>query len=145
MTKTLADTPARDAYLALVQVHDRLTSEFEALFRRHGLTSAQFNVLRILVQGPRAGVTCSEIGAQLVHRVPDVTRLVDRLHERGWVARARCADDRRVVRVRLTPAGRRRCTSLYAPVDRLHRDQFAHLSPHAASQLDRLLRQLLEG
>lgn len=89
MSARLQKTPTRAAYLALIQVHELLNSEFNALFREHALTGPQFNVLRILIQGPREGVPCSRIGDELIHRVPDVTRLVDRMLKAGLVTRER--------------------------------------------------------
>jgi MarR family transcriptional regulator, organic hydroperoxide resistance regulator len=139
----LQETPMRSAYLALIQVHEHLTTESNALFRDHGLTSAQFNVLRILILGPHEGVPCSRIAEELIHRVPDVTRLVDRMLKAGLVTRERSTEDRRVVLVRLTPEGREACEALYGPLNTLHKRQFAHLDRSSVKALDRLLRDVL--
>jgi len=137
----LPETPARSAYLALVQAHEALERPFRELFKSFGMSPTRFNVLRILVQGPRAGLTCGEIGARLVHRVPDVTRLLDRMERDGLVERHRAADDRRVVRNCITPAGRRACRAVYAPLAHVHEDVLGHLSKREQQQLDTLLRK----
>lgn len=137
------DTAARDAYLNLVRAHDKLSAEFTALFREHGLTQAQFNALRILIEGPREGAPCQYIGERLLNRVPDVTRLIDRLVAAGLAQRARSAEDRRVVLVRITPKGRKLCERLYRPVNDLHRRQLAHLSDRQVEALNRALLQVL--
>ena len=141
--KPMPLSPARDAYLALVQVHERLSSEFQDLFKSQGLTQTWFNVLRLLVTGPREGLTCQDLGSGLIHRVPDVTRLLDRMEGEGLVSRSRSEEDRRVVLVRATSLGRRRCEALYGDVDELHRAQFAGLSVRSVRELNRLLRDLL--
>jgi MarR family transcriptional regulator, 2-MHQ and catechol-resistance regulon repressor len=124
----LPDSPERDAYLALVGLNEQLTAEFAELFGAAGISLVQFNALRLLVQGPREGLRCQEIASGLLHRHPDVTRLVDRMESAGLVQRERSSEDRRVVRVRPSREGRRLCESLYAQVDRLHREQLGGLS-----------------
>ena len=137
----LPQTPARSVFLALVQAHEALSSPFKGLFRAQGLTGPQFNVLRILLQSPPEGVHCRTIGEQLIHRVPDVSRLVDRMERDGLVERAPDPADRRAVFVRITDAGRERCRSLYDPLAQLHEELLAHLEPAEQSELDRLLRK----
>ena len=141
MAHDLPRTPARDAYLALVQAHEALERPFRELFKAHGMSATRFNVLRILLRAPRAGYTCGEIGERLLHRVPDVTRLLDRMERDGLIERHRAEDDRRVVRSRITAAGRRACRGVYAPLARVHEYVFAHLTHCEQEQLDTLLRK----
>jgi DNA-binding MarR family transcriptional regulator len=75
------------------------------ILKREGLSRPQFNVLRVLGDVGDEGLPCLEIGSRMVTRVPDVTRLVDRLVEQGYVRRERSVSDRRIVRVRLLPKG----------------------------------------
>ncbi|MCY3001138.1 MAG: MarR family transcriptional regulator [Planctomycetota bacterium] len=75
----------------------------------------------------------------MIQRVPDVTRLVDRLEAAKLVERARTPEDRRVVLVRITAAGRNVLDALDAPVDALHKKQFASLAPAELAELQRLL------
>ncbi|QKR99462.1 MarR family transcriptional regulator [Sphingomonas sp. CL5.1] len=49
--------------------------------------------------------TCAELARQLAHDKGAMTRLIDALEERGWVERTRAEDDRRIVRLALTPEG----------------------------------------
>lgn len=144
MKKILEETPARRAYLDLVQVTDRLTAEFGVLFADHGLTATQFNVLRILIQGPKEGLPSQQIGERLLTRVPDVTRIVDRMESAGLIERERSASDRRVVLVRATREGRKRCEALYGPVAKLHEQQLASLPSSTLQGLLRGLQKLRE-
>lgn len=136
-------TKSREVYLSLVRLTEALTGEFQGLFKQHGLTLAQFNVLRILRGGAAEGVTCQDIGERLLNRVPDVTRLIDRMETAGLVRRARAADDRRKVLVTLTSAGRALVDELDDPVDALHAAQLEHLSDTALTDLDKRLRAAL--
>ena len=65
----------------------------------------------VMVTGDHAA-TAGTIAERMVNRVPDVTRLVDRLERMGWVTRERGKEDRRVVYVHLAPAGQALLASL---------------------------------
>lgn len=141
MSERPEDVAAREAYLNLVRAHEKLHAEFSALFKAHDLTQPQYNVLRILLDAPKEGVPCQGIGERLLNRVPDVTRLVDRMESAGLVRRTRCPEDRRVVRITVTPKGRKRCEGLNGPVMDLHREQAAHLAPKRVAALNKVLRE----
>ncbi|MBL9201092.1 MAG: MarR family transcriptional regulator [Opitutaceae bacterium] len=97
---------ALDLTVAVVATADALLRESQRLFRPHGLTAAQFNVLNLLADQP-AGLSQREIGDVLVVDRSNVTGLLDRMGAAGWVRRRDDPADRRVYRVTLTPAGRR--------------------------------------
>jgi MarR family transcriptional regulator for hemolysin len=68
------------------------------------LTLAQARVLRRLAKQPQS---LGQLGTELALAPPSMTRLVDRLEERGLIERRRDLDDRRKVVARLTDEGRR--------------------------------------
>ncbi len=108
-TKPFA-SPAVEAHLAIIRTADLLSRRFTALLKPHDLSPAQYNVLRILRghhrQDPAArGMPCGTIAERLISYDPDVTRLVDRLVKAGLAVRDRDDRDRRVVLVRIAPAG----------------------------------------
>jgi DNA-binding MarR family transcriptional regulator len=79
----------------------------------------------------------------MISRVPDVTRLVDRLASAGLVSRQRGpAEDRRRVMVRITDEGRWLLAGLDEPVSRLHEEQFAALSEQELAVLSHLLAKV---
>ena len=137
--------PEVEAMLNLVRTANRLQSENERLIKSFGLSGATYNILRILRghqqhagRGFR-GVPCSQIGAELVTSVPDVTRLIDRLIEAGLVERERSEEDRRVVYIRITKAGLEQLTKLDQPLVNLHLAQLGHLSRGELATLNGLL------
>jgi DNA-binding MarR family transcriptional regulator len=106
----------------IVATADVFLRESHRLFRPHGLTAAQYNVLNILA-GTRDGKGLSqrELGDILVVDRSNVTGLLDRMEKCGWVRRADDAKDRRIYRVELTAKGRKlwtRVEPLYAEVVR---------------------------
>ncbi|MBY0309064.1 MAG: MarR family transcriptional regulator [Phycisphaerales bacterium] len=133
------DSPAQEAFLNLMRTGGVLGGAFERLFKRHGLSSATYNALRILRGAGERGRRCSEVGEHLVAAVPDVTRLIDRLEKAGLARRSRGGEDRRVVLVRITASGRALLRRLDRPVLELHEAQLGHLSRRELEQLSTLL------
>ena len=64
----------------------------------------------------------------MVNRVPDITRLVDRMEKIGLVKRRHFPSDRRVVLVQITQKGSDLLEELDEPVLQLHRNQLGHLT-----------------
>ena len=140
--RTRPDSLEFRTYLALIQAHEAQHAPFVAAFKKAGMTEVQFNTLRILLRGPKEGCTCQHIGDHLLHRVPDVTRLLDRMEKAGLVDRERSTDDRRIVLVRITDKGQQAAEALYRPLAELHRQQFSHVTKKDLQVLNRLLRTL---
>ncbi len=105
-----------EAFLAMQRTAGLLMQGFARELRTRELTPAQYNVLRILRGASPDALTCSVIGARLVTPGPDVTRLVDRLVQRGLAERYRHAQDRRVVQVLITDDGLEILAALDQPV-----------------------------
>ena len=126
-------------YVNMTRTQDELWNGFVPLLREHDLTHQQYNVLRVLRDGEPRGQACQALAERLIYRVPDITRLVDRLGSRGLVERARIEADRRVVLVRLTAKGADLLARLDRPIDDVHRGQLAHLTRRELNELNRLL------
>lgn len=135
--------PAQEAYVTLLRAADALLHAPAALLKQHGLTATQYNVLRILRGAGPGGLRCSDVGARMIQREPDITRLLDRLGKRGLTTRARARADRRVVHVAITPAGLELLAALDQPMLELHRAQFAGFPLRRLQELIRGLKLLL--
>jgi len=107
---------SRDVLLDLLRLHEELLSDVTALLKEHGVTAPQYNVLRILRGAGPDGLNGTGIAAAMITRVPDVTRLVDRLEQAGLVRRERSREDRRAVHVRIEAAGLALLARLDAPM-----------------------------
>src|SRR5215213_10566468 len=133
------DDPAEEAYLNLLRTAAVLGTDFERLFKAAGLSEPQYNVLRILRGAGGDGLPCLEIGARMITRVPDITRLVDRLEAAGLVERARTSEDRRVVLVKITKKGLEAIAPLDASLAEIHKRQMGHMNRRELEELSRLL------
>ena len=118
-----------EAVIAIARTAAVLTHNGAEAIKPFGLTPTQYNALRILRGSEPNGLCRNEIRDRLITRVPDVTRLLDRLADMGLVVRGREDDDRRLVRTRITRKG----LELIAPLDeiltRLHARQLARVPP----------------
>jgi len=111
----------------------------------HGITIQQYNVLRILRGAEPEGLCRNELRDRLLTRMPDVTRLLDRMEEAGLVTRSRDGDDRRLVTTRITARGRRVVDDLDAEVTREHRRRLGHLGGDRLRQLSALLTEVRDS
>ena len=135
------DSPQQEVYLNLWRTYDRLRGLEDELFGRHGLTAQQYNALRLLRAAHPGKVPTLSLATRLVSRAPDITRLLDKLHDRGLVERERPAANRRVVMVGITPAGLALLDELNPAVRECHASQLGHLRPDEMSTLVDLLRR----
>ncbi len=132
---------AQEAFLNIIRTGALLDGPFKTLFRKHGLSPTTYNLLRILRGHEPTGCRCSTLREQLVVRVPDITRLVDRLRQAGFVTRKPDPKDARAVIVRITSKGLRTLGELDDQVVELHKTQLGHMSDDELGTLNRLLEK----
>jgi DNA-binding MarR family transcriptional regulator len=104
------------------------------------LTLPQYHILRIAVSAD--DVTASGLAERLDIQPSAVTAMVDRLVAKGLAERVRDADDRRVVHVRATEAGREQTLEVAASLRGWFRDVFASLEPGEAEEFVRLFERI---
>ena len=134
-----AACPEEQAFLELLRTTDQLARRLVAVLKDEGLSSNQYNVLRIL-RGAPDGLACGEIGDRMITRDPDITRLLDRLERSKLIARWREERDRRVVVARITPEGLKLLARVDAPMQAAHRQQLGHMGPKRLKALVQLLQ-----
>jgi DNA-binding MarR family transcriptional regulator len=98
-------TPAQEAVVGLLRTTDLVRRRLAQVVEPHGLTLQQYNVLRILRGGGADGVPTLEVAARMIEQTPGITRLLDRLEEKGLVRRERCPHDRRQHLCWISPRG----------------------------------------
>ena len=125
--------------LAHLLMHERATEAFSG----HDLTFQQWIAL---VKIGEAGepATATDLCRMLRHDTGALTRMLDQLEERGYLIRERSREDRRVVHLRLTAAGRSKATELTPIiVDRLN-SALAGFNKSEFAELTRLLQKLVD-
>jgi len=116
------------AQLSVIRTGAMLQDDFERMLAPYGLGGAQFNVLRILRGAGTGGLCRNELRDRMLTRMPDMTRLLDRMERSGLVVRTRKDEDRRMVTTRLTREGRQLIDSIDADAAREQKRRFRSLS-----------------
>jgi DNA-binding MarR family transcriptional regulator len=138
--KVAFDSPEQEVFLNLWRTYDRLRALEDDLFGRYDLTPQQYNALRLLRAEHPDGLPTLALASRLVSRAPDITRMLDKLEQRGLIARVRPAENRRVVRVAITDAGLALLKELSGPLRDCHARQLGHLTDEQRQKLVELLR-----
>ncbi len=132
----------QEAHLNIVRTALELGAHLDDVLKPAGVSVTQFNVLRILRGAEPAGLCRGELGERLLGRMPDVTRLLDRMEKQALVARQRETTDRRQVRTHITTHGRRVLNDVDAKVAAEHELRLGHLGARELRSLIALLTKI---
>ncbi|HUZ64872.1 MAG TPA: MarR family transcriptional regulator [Acetobacteraceae bacterium] len=128
------------AYVKLLRASRAVVAMVEPRLVAEHLTLTQFGVLEaVLHKGP---LTQRELTRKVLTSAGNMTDVIDKLAARGLVQRVPCPEDRRSVRIVLTPCGRALVERLFP----LHAEDIARamagLDAGETGALDGLLRTL---
>jgi DNA-binding MarR family transcriptional regulator len=93
------------AFINLLYTAGWLQQRQATAFKPHGLTSPQFNILRILRGQHPLPATVALLIDRMLDKTSNASRIVDRLEEKKLVTRTVCPANRRAVDIRITKAG----------------------------------------
>jgi DNA-binding MarR family transcriptional regulator len=128
-----------EALLNLMRTSDAMHRAFHRKARGWGVTSTQYNVLRILRGAQPQGLTCSAIGDRMITADPDITRLLSRLKALKLVRQQRDKHDRRVVWTQISPAGLQLLKEMDPVIQQAPIELLGHLDRAELAELIRLL------
>ena len=83
--KHLVHSRQQDAVVCLLRTANYLDRFCSPVFTQHGITSQQFNVLRILRGAGLGGLPTLDIAEKMIEQAPGITRLLDRLEGKKLV------------------------------------------------------------
>lgn len=130
-----------EAVLNLLRTADHFEREIQLRTRAFGVTSTQYNVLRILRGAGDEGLTCSSIGERMITAEPDITRLLGRLRALKLIRQRRDRQDRRVVRTQISEAGLELLRKMDPEIQKGPKELLAHLSGAETAEMIRLLEK----
>lgn len=134
----------QEAYLSVGRTWSILEHTTAEALKPHGITPTQYNVLRILRGAGAAGLSRNEVMERMIARVPDATRLLDRMEAADLIVRERSSTDRRFVTTRVTEQGLELLAQLDPQVADLHQRQFRALDQKGLRTLVDLLERVRE-
>ena len=136
----------RTAYIFLNLTARSLESDIEVICHHDHLTEAHFRILWVLCrESDSSGRLMGDIADGLINRASDVTRLVDKLEQRGLVCRSRSPQDGRKILVKATPRGRKVFEKIAKKISDVHVDQWTSLTVAEQQQLVALLGKVLRA
>lgn len=96
---------AQEALVGIARTASLVDRAVASVIAPYGLSTAQYNVLRILRGAGADGLATLAIRDRMIDPAAAITRLVDKLEESGHISRERLTEDRRSIRCRITPKG----------------------------------------
>ena len=137
--KLPAHSRQQDALLSILRTANYLNRFCSPVFAEHGITSQQFNVLRILRGAGLAGLPTLDIAKRMIEQAPGITRLLDRLERKKLIRRERPSDNRRQVLCYITKPGLDLLQELDTPVRNRDHQALHRLNESEIEELIRLL------
>ncbi len=128
------------AGINLIYTFNWMTEKMKILFEKFGLTSQQFNILRIL-RGAGQPLSTLQIRQRMLDKMSDTSRIVDRLILKGLAKKVICKTDKRLVDVSITEKGKK----LLAKMDEHEYEMdavFNNLSESEAKTINKLLDKI---
>jgi DNA-binding MarR family transcriptional regulator len=92
------------ALLNIIYTSNWISSKQTTFFKPFGISTQQYNILRIL-KGAGEAIKVQIIKERMLERAPNATRLMDKLCDKALINRLPCPDDRRVVHIEITKKG----------------------------------------
>jgi DNA-binding MarR family transcriptional regulator len=125
----------------LIYTTNWFSDKISHLLKGYQLTMQQYNVLRILRGIAPQPVSVKYIRERMLDKMPDVSRMVEKLREKGLVDRHECPEDRRNVNITITQQGLDVLSTVDPDVE-VGEDVFQQLSDQEVALLNLLLDKL---
>lgn len=133
---------SREVVVEVMRSGNMFSEHINTSLNPFGLTLQQFNVLRIL-RGRNGDAACLEsITNDMIHRMSNTSRLVDKLIEKGLVKRAVCKENRRKVDIFITKKGLDLLNEIEPTLDKSEKEITAALSKKEMEQLLQLITKI---
>src|SRR4030095_6431982 len=137
------DLPVRETMDLNLKVASFLVFNcFEKLVSEYGITTTQYNVLRILKGSHPSGLARCDIASRMIERASDITRIIDRLEKQGLAVRDRTHEDRRISLSKITEKGLKIVKDLKPIIEKEHKKITKNLTEEECSILSELLEKL---
>jgi len=153
-TKTAESEPVKsllqisrqqEAVVNILRTANYLRNHCAPVFDAHGITSQQYNVLRILRGAGPGGLPTLDIIERMIEQAPGITRLLDRLEAKKLVRRERPSDNRRQVFCYVSRGGLDLLDELEAPLREQAISVMRNLKKSEMEELIRLLELVRNG
>ncbi len=124
----------------LSKAYQKASANFKKRLQDYGLTPVQNLVIQALheEEGPSAG----ELGKKLLFDNATLSGVMDRLAEGGWIVKDSADEDKRFLRIRLTPKAKGLINTLFEATEKANEDVMKSLRVEERFLLTRMLKDL---
>lgn len=129
------------AMVNLIYTNSWLNQQHVSLFKPYGVTTPQFNILRILRGQYPEPSTVNMLIDRMLDKSSNASRIVDKLEEKELVVRNKCSNDRRAVDVFISEKGLSLLEELDVEMEKME-GSLKKLSDEESSTLNRLLDKM---
>lgn len=126
------------AVVNLIYTTNWLEARQEELFKPFGITTTQYNILRILRGQAGKSISGADIRERMLERNSDISRLLDRMEKKKLIRRNQCPNDKRAADVHITDSGLNILQNIDTEIDKREKETI-HLTKEEARQLSHLL------
>ena len=123
------------AVVSISYTNSYIAGTINSSFKKHNISLQQYNVLRILRGQHPNPVSINEITLRMVDKMSNASRLVEKLFNKGLVAKEACSYDKRQLDILLTNQGQKllleldhSCNEAMSLFDNLTEDEFVNLN-----------------
>ncbi|OHX66293.1 MarR family winged helix-turn-helix transcriptional regulator [Flammeovirga pacifica] len=130
------------AIYEIIKTGHWITDTVGQVLKEDNITEPQFNVLRILKGQKGNPITVQDIQGRMIQRSSNVTRIVDKLLDKGLVNRQECPTNRRKMDITITSFGLDELEKLNKKVLEFHSPYINNLTDDEAEILEKLIKKL---
>ena len=121
---------------------DGIMPVYRTLFQEHAITDQQWRVMRALWE--QKHLTSKQISEITLLPSPSLVGILDRLEKKGFIGRLRSVEDRRLVYIVPTLAGRELQELMLPKIEQIHDLFMKKVTPEEWGELNRILDKLNE-
>jgi len=136
------DVKYYNAIAEILKAGHRMTEDISRILKPFNMTEPQYNVLRILEDADGEALTVQLIQEQMYRKSSNVSRIIDKLLDKGLVNRETCKENRRKVEITLTEHGNESLVLYNEVVHKYHEPLKARMSDSDCETLLHLLNKL---
>jgi DNA-binding MarR family transcriptional regulator len=140
-TKPIKD-PYKRCFTNIMYNGSWFLNKITQVLKPFDITEPQFNVLRILRGAHGEAMNLYEVQNRMVQKMSNVSRLVDKLEEKGFVSRKECKDNRRRVDLCISKKGLELLEEIETPLQKIFKSMSINLTKSEAEMLSMLLDKI---
>jgi DNA-binding MarR family transcriptional regulator len=141
-----SDGLRKRAFSNFFMAHGRITKELERRMSADGVVSLEvYDVLLALEDAPDQRFRMSELADRIIYSRSGLTRLADRLEQKGLIRRVACPNDRRAMHVEITELGLSERLRAWPTLERGIQELFGErISDDEASSIELAFAKILD-